>query len=1000
MLFDPEAIQNKITSLDSILNFRELLEDVIASNIFDDYSIQQVPRVWEPGGGATLFKITTSSNKYFLKVKSSNVWVESRLESESSYKRIPSLVNEYNFIKELNTYEWVPKIIFFEERLGFHFLSMEWLESFDTLATSMSPSDLLDCWYILENAVQRLYKIGIVHTDIHENNICFRGKKIVLVDFEEARFLDQRVPFVDSLDVSGHNRYGDVGDFPVMANNIVPLSLTCLNRLKLIFRKLIKNKLPQFIKQCNFDHTCEYNLDQLQEPDSRIYQSLQIENLSITGQRPVDDRRIDLLAFLFKRLKYIYPIVHLDIGSNLGRFCFTLSKLTCVKISIGVEASKDFFQASKLIKFAYNIPKVQLYNFICGSKSLSSVASEVNLVTMFSVYHHIRNKDFFLSDLRQIKPKLLISEFATQDRFYPERGSLSDEIAHIKEYLDYKHIFKVSITKDYRRPVIIFSDRPLDKSLLIACNFIYNTETKNKLIYNLKKPLINIKKILKFIARYFKERKTQSYIDYFNIYNKAMTWVNSNSKQDSGICIYYNSEKAYPEVTGYYIPSLLCWGDRKKALDYTKWLISLQNNDGSWSAPDKNIPYTFDTGQILKGLIAIQQFVPDAEIAIRKGCDWILTQIEPSGRIITPDKSAWGLPNGKRVSENIHLYALEPLRNAAVIFNEPHYEEAVQRALNFYLALSDLTDFNTLAHFHAYVLEALVDLGYPEVAKKGLAKIERLQRPDGSIPAYPDVKWICSTAIAQYAIVWYKLGNRTAAEKAFQYLGRLQNPSGGFYGSYGRGANYFPDQEISWAVKYFLDAYYWHIRTAFDYKVDIFPETIAGNDGRLLAVLRGLGNIEDQEVLDAGCGKGRFARALLDRYPTATLSGVDISDAMLRCIPSPITTKQGSLLNLPFSDSTFDGVFSVEALEHSVNPEMAIEELCRVVKQGGRVVVIDKNIERQGALQVESWEKWFSRDEVQAWLTRACDDVKSEFISYDDKTAPDGLFIAWYGTKR
>ena len=40
-----------------------------------------------------------------------------------------------------------------------------------------------------------------------------------------------------------------------------------------------------------------------------------------------------------------------------------------------------------------------------------------------------------------------------------------------------------------------------------------------------------------------------------------------------------------------------------------------------------------------------------------------------------------------------------------------------------------------------------------------------------------------------------------------RYLQKIQNKSGGFYGSYGPGAKYISGGEISWAVKYFLDAW-------------------------------------------------------------------------------------------------------------------------------------------------------------------------------------------------
>ena len=105
-----------------------------------------------------------------------------------------------------------------------------------------------------------------------------------------------------------------------------------------------------------------------------------------------------------------------------------------------------------------------------------------------------------------------------------------------------------------------------------------------------------------------------------------------------------------------------------------------------------------------------------------------------------------------------------------------------------------------------YMMEALVDLGELDLAEKGLAQAEVVQQPDGGIPAYPGATWTCSTGTAQLAIAWLKMGRREPATKAVRYLERLQHPSGGFFGSYGKGAIYFTKEEISWAVKFFIDA--------------------------------------------------------------------------------------------------------------------------------------------------------------------------------------------------
>lgn len=489
--------------------------------------------------------------------------------------------------------------------------------------------------------------------------------------------------------------------------------------------------------------------------------------------------------------------------------------------------------------------------------------------------------------------------------------------------------------------------------------------------------------------------------DLISTFQSAKVWIDNNSIRNQGICVYSEEKNSYPEVTGYYIPTLLTWGDRQRANDYASWLLAIQNVDGSWSDPSGKTSYTFDTGQILKGLLAILPMRPEAESAIRRGCDWLLTQIGSTGRMVTPDNSAWGLPNGKIVSENIHLYALEPLRIAGRQFDEPRYLEAVERVLSFYLALPDLTEFNTLSHFHAYVLEALVDLGYPDRTATAMKYIEKLQRSDGSIPAYADVSWVCSTGLAQYAVIWYKLGMSEPAQKAFNCLCRLQNSSGGFYGSYGRGANYFPDKEISWAVKYFLDALNWKIRTDFDKSERLFPTQISVDDGRYRLICDSVRTSGAGTVLDAGCGKGRFLRNLAIDFPAIRLHGLDVSEKMLLNLPEKVAKILGGLLDIPSADESFDLVFTVEALEHAVDIPRAISELSRVIVPGGMLVIIDKNRECLGRMKIAEWEQWFDEESLTNILRQNGFTVRVEHnLPYDGRDGSDRLFLAWVATKK
>ncbi len=101
------------------------------------------------------------------------------------------------------------------------------------------------------------------------------------------------------------------------------------------------------------------------------------------------------------------------------------------------------------------------------------------------------------------------------------------------------------------------------------------------------------------------------------------------------------------------------------------------------------------------------------------------------------------------------------------------------------------------------------------------------------------------------------------------------------------------------------------------------------------------------------------------------------------------------MTTLPFRTGAFDCVYATESLEHAVDIETAVGEMCRVLKPGGRLVIIDKNAEQWGRLKTPEWEKWFVRKELEKLLARHCKRVSSRPISYWEDVAPDGLFLAW-----
>lgn len=262
------------------------------------------------------------------------------------------------------------------------------------------------------------------------------------------------------------------------------------------------------------------------------------------------------------------------------------------------------------------------------------------------------------------------------------------------------------------------------------------------------------------------------------------------------------------ETAGYIIPTFYQYGEKELAIELAKWETTRQRADGAFCAPD-GVPYTFDTAQVIRGFLAVLDDAPLFEEPLRRACDYVESQIHKDGKVGTFSYDTWRQLDGSYFSDYCHLYVLPPLLLAGQKLSEPRYIYAVERAIKYFRRQPDLVEFKpefgSLSHIFGYMMEGLVELGQADLAKKGLQQAAAIQKKNGAIPAYPGVDWVCSTGLAQLALAWYKLGINEPADKAVQYLESLQNPSGGFYGSYGKKASYLNNKEIGWGAKYYLD---------------------------------------------------------------------------------------------------------------------------------------------------------------------------------------------------
>ena len=100
----------------------------------------------------------------------------------------------------------------------------------------------------------------------------------------------------------------------------------------------------------------------------------------------------------------------------------------------------------------------------------------------------------------------------------------------------------------------------------------------------------------------------------------------------------------------------------------------------------------------------------------------------------------------------------------------------------------------------------------------------------------------------------------------------------------------------------------------------------------------------DDRVLDVGCGTGFATEGLLER--TDNVHGLDQSSHQLERAwekfgkTDQVRFYRGDAERLPFADDAFDAVWSSGSIEYWPDPVAALAEFRRVVKPGGRVLVV------------------------------------------------------------
>jgi 2-polyprenyl-3-methyl-5-hydroxy-6-metoxy-1,4-benzoquinol methylase len=108
-----------------------------------------------------------------------------------------------------------------------------------------------------------------------------------------------------------------------------------------------------------------------------------------------------------------------------------------------------------------------------------------------------------------------------------------------------------------------------------------------------------------------------------------------------------------------------------------------------------------------------------------------------------------------------------------------------------------------------------------------------------------------------------------------------------------------------------------------------------------------LPRLDGMRVLDVGCARGGSSRDLAERG--ASVTAVDISPTAIaftqpKLDPHGGVAQVADAADLPFGPGEFDVVVALETLHHVAEPERVLDELVRVARPGGKILITVENL--------------------------------------------------------
>ena len=154
-------------------------------------------------------------------------------------------------------------------------------------------------------------------------------------------------------------------------------------------------------------------------------------------------------------------------------------------------------------------------------------------------------------------------------------------------------------------------------------------------------------------------------------------------------------------------------------------------------------------------------------------------------------------------------------------------------------------------------------------------------------------------------------------------------------------------------------------------------------------------NLAGKVVLEAGCGAGRFTEVLLKKG--AVLVSSDLSSAVeVNAENFPVSNKhlviQADINNMPFADESFDVVICLGVIQHTADTEKTIEDLYKLVKKGGSLVIDHYYYDRSNYFRLARLYRIYLRKKTASFTIPYTQKLVKKYLPWHKRAAKYKLF--------